>query len=372
MIIAFVSDAIYPYNKGGKEKRLYEISTRLAAMGHDVHIYTMHWWKNPKKLQVENGVTLHAVSKYYAMYTGDRRSISQGILFGFSCFRLISAEFDVLDVDHMPFFPLFSSWFVCAIHRKRLYATWHEALSRKDWTNYMGVAGNIAALIERISIHLPYAVTATSSHTQKLIASELKRTKRVSMVPSGVDTKQIANVKPASDKCDVLYVGRLVKDKNVDLMIRAVQIISLKNPEVKCIIVGDGIEKPHLTKLIEDLDLSNNVRLLQPLPTASDVYAYMKAARVFCLPSIREGFGIVALESLACGTAVVTTNSTANAAKDLIDNGLNGSVVTHDVTDFASALSDWIAKDKAFIISKRVSDYEWDNLSKKQLEAYLI
>jgi glycosyltransferase involved in cell wall biosynthesis len=40
--IVFVSDAIYPYMKGGKEKRLHEITTRLARMGHDVHIYTMH------------------------------------------------------------------------------------------------------------------------------------------------------------------------------------------------------------------------------------------------------------------------------------------------------------------------------------------
>lgn len=41
MKIAMVSDAIYPYNKGGKERKIYEIATRIAAKGHEVHIYTM-------------------------------------------------------------------------------------------------------------------------------------------------------------------------------------------------------------------------------------------------------------------------------------------------------------------------------------------
>ena len=45
MKIAFVSDAIYPYNKGGKEKRIYEISTRLAKRSHNVHVFCMKWWK---------------------------------------------------------------------------------------------------------------------------------------------------------------------------------------------------------------------------------------------------------------------------------------------------------------------------------------
>ena len=137
------SPTIYPYNKGGKEKRLYELSTRLAAMGHDVHIYTMHWWKSAGKSRVENGVHLHAISNYHEMYNGQRRSIKEGILFGLACFKLLSVKFDVLDVDHMPFFPVFSAWVVCVLRRKRLYATWHEVLSRKDWTAYMGVPGNV-------------------------------------------------------------------------------------------------------------------------------------------------------------------------------------------------------------------------------------
>ncbi len=59
--IAFVSDAVYPFNKGGKEKRLYEISQRLVKEGREVHIYTMKWWEGPRTLK-QNGVYLHSAN----------------------------------------------------------------------------------------------------------------------------------------------------------------------------------------------------------------------------------------------------------------------------------------------------------------------
>jgi len=69
MNIAIVSDAIYPYNKGGKEKKIFEISTRLVKKGHRVTIYCMKWWKG-KDIKVENGVILNAISPLYLYMQG--------------------------------------------------------------------------------------------------------------------------------------------------------------------------------------------------------------------------------------------------------------------------------------------------------------
>src|ERR1044072_5117278 len=78
--IAIVTDTVYPYFKGGKEKRIYEITTRLASAGYDVHIYTMKWWDGPKDM-VEDGVNFHAIDKLRKVYIGDgRRSIVSGLL----------------------------------------------------------------------------------------------------------------------------------------------------------------------------------------------------------------------------------------------------------------------------------------------------
>ena len=123
--IAFISDAVYPYNKGGKEKRLFEISTRLAST-HDVTIYCMKWWKDKETTRIENGVTLHAISPLYPLYSGERRAIKEAVLFSLHCFKLLREDFDILDADHMPHLVLFPLKIVCLIKRKMFYVTWHE------------------------------------------------------------------------------------------------------------------------------------------------------------------------------------------------------------------------------------------------------
>jgi glycosyltransferase involved in cell wall biosynthesis len=369
MRLVYVSDAVYPYNKGGKEKRLFELTTRLAAMGHDVHIYTMHWWKTPEKVRVENGVHLHAISKLYPLYKGDKRSIKEGLLFGLNCLKLFRAKFDVLDVDHMPFFPIYSAWLVCLLRGKKLRGTWHEALTTGDWLDYMGKAGYVAAVIERVSIRLPYSISAASAQTKRILADYHKRTKRVGLVASGIDTELIRTVKPAKADCDVLYVGRMVKDKRVDLLIDAFALVAKTNKKASCVIVGHGIEKPNLQKQIKRLGLTDRIKIVEPLAEAKDIYGYMKRAKVFVLPSVREGFGIVALEALACGTPVVTVNTAANASKDLIEDGVTGTVAELNKTAVAEGILYWLDH-KAGAFS--MDEYDWKVLAAKQAEEYAL
>ncbi|SRR5581483_1926439 len=371
MKIAFVSDSIYPYHKGGKEKRLYEISKRLVRLGHEVHIYTMHWWDGPNTSIVEEGVRLHAISPLYPMYKGSIRSIKAGLLFGIACFKLISIPFDVLDVDHMPYFPVFSAWVVCLLRRKKLYGTWHEALSVSDWTSYMGKGGYIAYLIERLSIALPAHITAASEHTKRLLGEYHRRHRNIAVVASGIDVAALSVIKPTRKSCDVLYVGRFVKDKNIDVLIRAMVKVAKNNPDVRCTIIGQGIERDRLIQLATDLNVQANVTIMPPQPESSTIYAYMKRAKVFVLPSVREGFGIVALEALSCGTPVVTTNSTANAAKDLIVNGVNGTVVNLSTDTLAAAIEPWLSKKKQpEAIARSVEQYDWQLLAARQSALY--
>lgn len=370
--IVFVSDSIYPYMKGGKEKRLHEISKRLSRMGYDVHIYTMHWWKGSKKIKVEDGVTLHALCRLHKLYHGDRRSIKEGIMFGLACFKLMRVRFDVLDVDHMPFFPIVSTWIVCRLRWRRFYGTWHEALSPSDWRSYMGRSGNIAALIERISIHLPHTITAASHQTKELLASIHGRAERVALVASGIDTELISKVQPATVPCDVLYVGRLVKDKNVDILIQAMSKVVKEKPGARCLILGSGIEKVRLMRLASRLGLQKNVTFMEPLEEAADVFSYMKAAKVFCLPSVREGFSITSLEALSCGTPVITIDSPANAARHLVQDGQNGSIVTLAPQVLSDAILHWISPRQNAAINFIAAEHDWDRLAQKQAEVYAL
>lgn len=370
--IIFVSDAIYPYMKGGKEKRLHEITKHLSRMGHDVHIYTMHWWDEPEKIKKEHGVTLHALCKYHPLYKGNKRSIKEAIVYSLSCLKLFGVKFDIIDVDHMPFFPVFTSWVVCRLRGRKLYATWHEALTLQEWTAYMDRAGLIAWLIEWLSIRLPHKITAASAQTKRSLAAIHGRDKGVSLVGSGIDTQLIGSVPVADERCDVLYVGRLVKDKNVHKLVQAVRILAAIHPTIYCIIIGEGPEKPRLKQLIAKYHLQRNIVLMGTLPEASDIYSYMKAAKVFCTPSVREGFGIVTLEALGCGTPVITTNSRGNAARHLISEGLNGNIVALEPEAIADAIEYWMSLGQKPDTATQVASNDWRMLAQQQADVYML
>lgn len=314
--IAFVSDAIYPYNKGGKETRLYELSTSLAKLGYDVHIYCMKWWKG-EDVRIEDGVHLHGICPYIPLYEGQRRSIKQGIIFGLSCFRLLTAKFDIADIDHMPFFPIYSMRIVCWIRRKKMIGTWNEVWGRKYWTTYLGqVKGTIASLIEKFSVYLPDRIIAISPLTRDNLISEFQVSKqKITVIPCGYNKHEVQQAKRMNTSSDIIFVGRLLSHKNVDVLLRAVRTLKIKFPKILCRVIGVGPELKNLQLLSRELGVDKNVTFHEELSSHKEVLGWMKSSKVFVLPSTREGFGIVVLEANACGLPVITIDHKDNAAR---------------------------------------------------------
>jgi glycosyltransferase involved in cell wall biosynthesis len=370
MEIAFVSDAIYPYNKGGKEQRLYAISTRLAKRGHNVHIYCMKWWKG-KNTRIENGVTLHAISKLYPLYSGKRRSIKQAVLFGLSCLKLAKADFDVIDVDHMPHLVLFPLKLVSVLKRKKLIVTWNEVWGRRYWIEYMGILGNAAYIIERLSVLAPDQIISISQHTTTKLTTTLSSNKEIVTIPMGIDYEAIQRVQPSKERSDIIFAGRLLSHKHVDILIKSVSVLQTEFPNIACYIVGEGPEKNNLVRLVKGLNLEPNITFFDFLDDHNALYALIKSSRVFVLPSTREGFGIVVLEANACGIPVITTNHKDNAANYLV-NGTNGLVVELDETDIASAINRLLQdKTNAEDMITFARQYDWENIYKLVEELYL-
>jgi L-malate glycosyltransferase len=370
MKIAMVSDAIYPYNKGGKEKRIFEVSTRLAQKGHEVTIYCMKWWKGKENTITENGVSLHAISPLYPLYSGERRSIKQAILFAFSCFKLLKADFDIIEADHMPHLVLFSLKIVALLKRKKLFVTWSEVWGRKYWVKYMGLFGNIASIIEWLSVKLPVKIIAVSEHTKTKLVNELKVKTDIKVVPNGINFLEIQNVKPAETQSDIIFAGRLLKHKNVDILINAVKILSKEKTDINCLIIGEGPEKKKLINLVEELGLKNIIQFLDFLPRHADLYALIKSSRVFVLPSTREGFGIVVLEANACGIPVITINNRDNASKDLI-NKENGLLINLSDHELASAIKELLGKKDNSNCISFAKKYDWDGIADQAEKIFL-
>lgn len=101
----------------------------------------------------------------------------------------------------------------------------------------------------------------------------------------------------------LLFVGRLVPYKGVDVLIRA-----LAGLDARLAVVGDGPERAALEQLARDRGLADRIRFLGAVPD-DEVLALYHACDVFVLPSVTraEAFGMVQLEAMACGKPVIST-----------------------------------------------------------------
>lgn len=368
--IAIVSDAVYPFNKGGKEKRIHDITTRLAKDGWDVTIYCMKWWSESEKTIVRDGVKLSAISDYYPLYAGSRRSIREAIFFAFACLKLINKEFDVVDVDHMPHLVLFTMKIVCIIRRKPMIATWHEVWGKDYWKKYLGTTGIIAYLVERWSAKLPDVIIAVSQHTASDLQNVLKVRQTVMVVPNGLNIESISKNKPTQG-ADIIFAGRLLSHKNVDILLKAIAILKKDSPEITAFIVGEGPEKDNLQKLSAKLGLEKNVTFLGFLEDYNDLYQIMSGSSIFVLPSTREGFGIAALEANACGIPIIAIDHEHNATKDIIKNGETGMLVALDEFAMAKGIRDTLNTPKdSDIYRNHAKKYDWKNIIEQVKKIY--
>jgi glycosyltransferase involved in cell wall biosynthesis len=335
--IALVYDVIYPYVVGGVQLRNWELAKRLSRRGHDVTLFGMQHWPGERTI-VKDGVRLCGVCPPKPLYAHGRRAIWPPIQVALRVLPwLLKERYDIVDVANFPYFPCFSAWLAASLRRSPLVVTWIEVWG-DAWLSYLGRLGRLAMTIERACVGLGQAATAISEMTRRdLIGQGYRR--EIAVIGCGVDYERIAALAPAAEATDVLFIGRLIKEKNVDLLVRAIGLLAGARPGLRCTIVGDGPERDSLATLIDELGLGDHVRLTPFLPRHDDVFAAMKSSRVLVNPSSREGFGIIALEANACGLPVITIRSPRNACADLIREGENGFVCDPSAHGIAAALA---------------------------------
>lgn len=132
----------------------------------------------------------------------------------------------------------------------------------------------------------------------------------------------------------IVACGRLTEQKGFPHLIEAFARVRQITPAYLWI-VGEGKQRQYLENKIQQLGLTNCVRLLG---FQNNPYKYMAAADVFVLSSLYEGFGNVVVEAMACGTPVVATDC-PYGPKEIIENGVSGLLVpTADVEAISEAI----------------------------------
>lgn len=157
---------------------------------------------------------------------------------------------------------------------------------------------------------------------------------KITVVPSFyLDAEQIAAAPAGKNMYDVVFAGRLVANKGLRNVLRAVESL----PDCSLLIVGDGPERAWAEKFVDQKKLQNRVTFTGWLPGQSELYAALKSAKIFVMASTSEGGPRVVLEAMACGVPVIATP--VGVVPDVIRDRENGLLTTGEPKDLAENIA---------------------------------
>jgi glycosyltransferase involved in cell wall biosynthesis len=147
---------------------------------------------------------------------------------------------------------------------------------------------------------------------------------------------------------------------------------------VTCRVIGDGPERAALRAQARALGVDHAVEFRHDVAEQQEVYALMKAAKVFVFPSAREGFGISVLEALACGLNVVTTSAPDNLARHLAERSAHGVICEPSAPAVAEATRRLLTGLDQRPGRERpgtdpwLADYDWDTMTDRVAGAFQV
>lgn len=196
--------------------------------------------------------------------------------------------------------------------------------------------------------HAEYATMPTEMAIGDLVPKNRKRFKvPVEALSNGVDLSEFSPKKPeaevlkkygisTSPKKRVLYIGRVDPEKSISNVVKAFAKVLVKIPDAEMVIVGDGIDVPHLKELVDKLEIGNKVNFTGKImpPELAEIY---RSGTVFATASETETQGIVLIEAAATGLPLVAVD--AGAVKELCQHHRNGELCQPgDIDGIAKAL----------------------------------
>ena len=326
MNILFVADVSIKKVLGGAEKVLFEQVSRLSERNHEIHVITrrlpyhtsphekikdVHEWRyeiNKKNNFVFIISTILNCQKLY-------KKISQKI------------SFDLINF-HQPFSAFAMNLLRNTRKIKKVY-TCHSLAFEEYETRNPKPSKTLARIkhkinsylrkyIEKYSISKSESIAVLSEFTKnKLIKNYKIKPEKINIIPGGADLSQFGfrenklsarkQLGLSAEKFILFTVRNLVPRMGLENLIYAMKEIIQSTKDIYLIIGGKGELREKLANLISELNLADFVKLQGFIPS-EDLPPYYQAADFFVLPTKSlEGFGLVTVEAMACGTPVLGT-----------------------------------------------------------------
>jgi glycosyltransferase involved in cell wall biosynthesis len=340
MRVCLIYDCLFPHTVGGAERWYRNLAERLTADGHEVTYLTLRQWDRGTDPGVP-GVGVRAVGPRMRLYAAPgRRRVLPPLVFGVGVLwhlLLHGGEYDVVHTASFPYFSLLAAAAARPGRRYRLVVDWHEVWTRSYWREYLGRAGGeIGWLVQGLCVRVPQRAFCFSHlHAERLRGEGLRG--EITTLPGEYDgpleSQPVRDAEPL-----VVFAGRHIPEKRVLSIPPAILRARERLPQLRATILGDGPERPAVTRLTAELGLDGSVDVPGFVATQA-VEDLIGRALCMLLPSRREGYGLVVIEAAARGTPSVVVAGPDNAAVELVADGENGFIAASaSPEDLAAAI----------------------------------
>jgi glycosyltransferase involved in cell wall biosynthesis len=233
------------------------------------------------------------------------------------------------------------------------------------------------AKIKNILGFSDHIITPSKSNYDKLMQIGIPSDK-VSVIPNGYDSDIFkrhsvndarSKLNIPADRRIILSVGNLEPEKGQRYLVEAMGIVSKRRTDIVCFIVGSGGGKKELIGLINRLEVNNFVKLVGSKPH-DEIPIWMNSCDIFVLPSLKESFGIVQIEAMACGKPVVAARN-GGSEEIVIEDKLGILVEPKDPEGLLRAILEALeAEWDAGYIREYAKRFTWERIAERMVGVY--
>lgn len=334
---------------GGSGVLATELGMALSEKGHEVHFIT---YQQPVRLHFHPNIYYHEVSvPTYPLFDFPPY---ETVLTGTLVDVITNNNLDILHV-HYAIPHASAAYFAMQILKKQ----------GKDIPFITTLHGTDITLVGRDPKYMPVvtfsmnessAITAVSENLREETYRSFKVDKEIRVIPNFVDTKRFQHsnkehfkkmLAPNGERI-LAHASNFRKVKRVEDVIKVFEKVRHEVPS-KLLMIGDGPERPNAEELCRTLDVCHDVRFLGKQEQMDEI---LSITDLFLLPSQYESFGLAALEAMACGVPVISTNT--GGLPEINVHGQTGFLSpVGDIEDMAAHASDILLEDERLDLFKQ-------------------
>lgn len=198
----------------------------------------------------------------------------------------------------------------------------------KNWASQQSVSrvsSFIGPLFEKLTIIFPADTIHTVSNASRDDLIKFNSRSEIAVIPNAIDIEKYdcLDYKIRYDKY-VIFIGRLIFYKNLDVVISCYSEVVKKLPDAKLIIVGNGPMREEWEKQVSELELKRSIEFTGYISHERKVQLLSKCSALV-LPSLCEGFGLVLLEAFALSKPVIVAD--VKPYDEIVDDGIDGFIL---------------------------------------------